>query len=158
MKTPSRAELDLLSFDQLSELATELAEEDEEIKRVRHYFIDEFWKRMPGQAIALDALGEGELIGTSVGGTPILWAKVEGEIYALSDRCPHRGYPLHHKGKLDGYTITCAYHGGQFDIRTGVCVKHPTETFPCERFMTRTSADGTIVCEAVKSIEFESGV
>ena len=43
-----------------------------------------------------------------------------------------------------------AYHGGQFDIRTGACVKHPTETFPCERFMTRISADGTIVCESIK--------
>lgn len=149
MKTPSRAELDMLSFDQLSDLANELAEEDEEIKRVRHYFIDEFRKRMPDKAITLDMLGEGELIGTSVGGTPILWARVEGKIYALSDRCPHRGYPLHHKGKLDGHTITCAYHGGQFDIRTGACVKHPTETFPCQRFMTRTSADGTIVCEVI---------
>jgi nitrite reductase/ring-hydroxylating ferredoxin subunit len=150
MNTPSRAELEKLSYDELSELATELAEEDEEIKKVRHYFIDEFWTRMPDNAMALDELPEGELIGTSLGGIPILWAKVEGQVYALSDRCPHRGFPLHHKGKLDGYTITCAYHGGQFDIRTGACVKHPTETFPCERFMTRNSADGTIVCEAIR--------
>jgi len=150
MKTPSRAELDKLSFDQLSELATELAEEDEEIKKIRHYFIDEFWKRMPDQAVTLDALREGQLTGTSVGGSPILWAKVEEQIYALSNKCPHRGFPLHHNGKLEGYTITCSYHGGQFDIRTGACVKHPTETFPCERFLTRTGADGTVVCEAIK--------
>lgn len=153
MKTPSRAELDMLSFDQLSELANELAEEDEEIKRVRFYFIDEFCKRIPDKAITLDGLGEGELIGTSGGGTPILWAKVEGQIYAISDRCPHRGYPLHHKGKLDGYTITCAYHGGQFDIRTGACVKHPTETLPCERFRAYTAANGTIACAAISQKE-----
>ena len=150
MKTPNRAELEKLSFDELSELAGELAEEDEEIKKVRHYFIDEFWTRMPDRAVAPGDLGEGELMGASVDGRPILLAKVDGKIFALSNKCPHRGFPLHHKGRLDGYTITCAYHGGQFDIRTGACVKHPTETYPCERFMTRTSADGTIVCEAIK--------
>jgi len=149
MKNPNRAELEKLTFDELSELASELAEEDEEIKKVRHYFIDEFWTRMPDRAIAPGDLGEGELMGASVDGRPILLAKVEGEIFALSNKCPHRGFPLHHKGRLDGYTITCAYHGGQFDIRTGACVKHPTETFPCERFLARTGADGTMVCEAI---------
>jgi nitrite reductase/ring-hydroxylating ferredoxin subunit len=139
-----------MSFDQLNELAAELAEEDEEIKKIRRYFFDEFRKRKPDRAIHFDELRDGEMAGTLVGGTPILWAKVEGEIYALSDRCPHRGFPLHHNGKLDGYTITCAYHGGQFDIRTGACVKHPTETFPCQRFRAYTGADGMIDCEAIK--------
>ncbi len=150
MKTPTRAELEKLSYDELSELATELAEEDEEIKKVRHYFIDEFWKRMPAKAVGLSDLGEGQMMGASLDGNPILWAKVEGEIYALSNKCPHRGFPLHHKGKLDGYTLTCAYHGGQFDIRTGACIKHPTETYPCQTFSVQTADDGTIVCAAVQ--------
>ena len=150
MKSPTRAELDGLSFDELSELAAELAEEDEEIKKVRHYFIDEFWTRMPDRAVTSGDLAEGELLGASVDGRPMLLAKVQGEIFALSNKCPHRGFPLHHNGRLDGHTITCAYHGGQFDIRTGGCVKHPTETFPCERFLAQTGADGTIVCEAVE--------
>jgi nitrite reductase/ring-hydroxylating ferredoxin subunit len=148
MKTPSRAELESLSYEQLSDLAVELADEDEEIKKIRRYFFAEFWKRMPGEAMASDALSDGEFIGTRVDGEPILWAKVEGKMYALSDRCPHRGYPLHRNGRLDGYAITCAYHGGQFDIRTGSCVKHPTETAPCQRFEATIAADGTIACEA----------
>jgi len=147
MKSPTRAELDRLSFDELSELAGELAEEDEEIKKVRHYFIDEFWTRMPDRAVTSGDLAEGELLGASVDGRPMLLAKVQGEVFALSNKCPHRGFPLHHKGRLDGYTITCAYHGSQFDIRTGACVKHPTETFPCERFQANIASDGTIVCE-----------
>jgi nitrite reductase/ring-hydroxylating ferredoxin subunit len=150
MKTPSRAELEKLSYEELNELATELADEDEEIKTIRHYFIDEFWKRMPEKAIAPGDLSEGEIMGASLDGTPVLWAKVEGKIYAMSNRCPHRGFPLHHKGKLDGYTLTCAYHGGQFDIRTGACLKHPTETYPCETFDVQTADDETIVCEAVR--------
>ena len=150
MKTPSRAELDKLSIDELNELASELAEEDEEIKKVRHYFIDEFCQRVPDNAIASGDLAEGELRGASLDGRPILLAKVKGEVFALSNKCPHRGFPLHYNGKLDGYTITCAYHGGQFDIRTGACLKHPTETYPCERFQPNAAADGTIVCEAIK--------
>lgn len=150
MKTPTRAELEKLSYDELNELATELAEEDEEIKKVRHHFIEEFWKRVPEKAIALGDLGEGEMMGATLDGNQVLWAKVEGKIYALSNRCPHRGFPLHRKGKLQGYTLTCAYHGGQFDIRTGACVKHPTETYPCETFRAQTDEDGTIVCEAVR--------
>ncbi len=151
MKTPTRADLEKMSFDQLSELAAELADEDEKIKKVRHYFIDEFWSRMPRSAAAPGDLKEGELRGASVAGQSLLWAKVDGKIYALSDKCPHRGFPLHHNGTLDGYTLTCAYHGGQFDIRTGACVKHPTETFPCERFVARTAADGTLVCDVIKN-------
>ena len=151
MKTPTRAELDKLNFDELSELAGELAEEDEEIKKVRHYFVDEFWTRMPDRGVAPGDLAEGELMGASLDGRPILLAKVQGEIFALNNKCPHRGFPLHHKGRMDGYTITCAYHGGQFDIRTGTCVKHPTETFPCERFQVNSAADATILCEAIKA-------
>jgi len=150
MKTPSRAELDKLSFDELIVLASELAEEDEEIKKVRRYFIDEFCQRVPAKAVAPGDLAEGEFMGASLDGRPILLAKVQGEIFALSNKCPHRGFPLHHNGKLDGYTITCSYHSGQFDIRTGACVKHPTETYPCERFQSNTEADGMIVCEEIK--------
>jgi len=148
MKTPTRAELEKMTHDELNELATELADEDEEIKKIRHYFIDEFWKRMPEKAIGRDDLNDEEMIGASLNGTPVLWARVEGKIYALSNRCPHRGFPLHHKGKLDGYTLTCGYHGGRFDIRTGACLRHPTETSPCETFDVQTTGDGTIVCQA----------
>lgn len=150
MKTPSRTELAQMSYEQLEDLAAELAEEDEEIKKVRHYFIDQFWQRMANCAPALPDLGEGEIIGASINGTPILFAKVDGELFALSDKCPHRGYPLHHKGKLNGYTLTCAYHGGQFDLRTGNCVRHPTESSPCEAFQARVDTDGQVVCSAVK--------
>ena len=149
MKTPSKEELEKLSYEELDHLVLELAEEDEEIKKVRHHFIEKFWKRIPDQAIQPEELREGEMVGVSVDGKSVLWAKVEGKVYALGNKCPHRGFPLH-KGKLDGYTLTCAYHGGQFDVRTGACIKHPTETYPCEGFQVQAEEDGTIVCEAVK--------
>ena len=86
MKTPTRAELEKMSYDELDELASELAEEDEEIKTIRHYFIDEFWKRMPEKAILPSDLGDGEMIGVSLEGTPVLWAKVEGKMKETKER------------------------------------------------------------------------
>src|SRR6266496_4728309 len=113
MKTPTRTELEKMSYAELDELAAELADEDEEIKKIRHYFIDEFRKRMAEKAIASSDLGDGEMMGVSLDGTPVLCAKVEGKIYALINRCPHRGFPLHHKGKLEGYTLPAPITAGR---------------------------------------------
>jgi vanillate O-demethylase monooxygenase subunit len=46
-----------------------------------------------------------------------------GEVVAMQDRCPHRGYPLH-KGRLLGDTLECGYHGMTFDC-AGKCVRVP---------------------------------
>ena len=145
----TREELEKLSHAELKKLAAELEMEGAQIKNTRHYFIAEFWRRIENQPIKLTELGEGKLAAARLGDQPIVFAKVDDKIYAFNDRCPHKGFPLH-KGSLDGYTLTCAYHGGQFDIRTGACLKHPTETYPCERFQPNAAADGTIVCEAIK--------
>lgn len=148
-RTPSNEELARLKYEELEELAAELAIEDEEIKEQRHLFIKEFWRRMEGGLVTAEDLAEGGVAAAKIGEEPILWAKVEGAIYALSNRCPHRGFPLH-KGKLEGYTLTCAYHGGQYDIRTGACLRHPTETYPCESFEVRLLEDGTVAVQSAK--------
>ena len=43
---------------------------------------------------------------------------VEGTLYALDGVCPHQGGPLG-KGALTGCTVTCPWHGWQFDVRDG---------------------------------------
>lgn len=43
---------------------------------------------------------------------------VEGRFYALDGVCPHAGGPLG-EGELRGTTITCPWHGWQFDVTTG---------------------------------------
>lgn len=148
MRSPSRAELEKLTFRELREVADELAEEDEQIKKVRAYFMDELRSRIPGRAIDPGELGEGQMAAAVQNGSSFFVAKVEGKTFALDNRCPHRGFPLHYHGKLDGYTVTCAFHGGQFDIRTGACLRHPAETYPCDTFRVQSVEDGTIVCEA----------
>ena len=43
---------------------------------------------------------------------------VAGEFHALDGVCPHAGGPLG-EGALSGTTVTCPWHGWQFDVRTG---------------------------------------
>jgi nitrite reductase/ring-hydroxylating ferredoxin subunit len=145
-RTYTREELEKLTHDDLQKLSLELEREGAQIKKVRHYFIEEFWQRLKARPLRAPDLGEGEMAGVRVGDIPMLFAKVEGKIYAFNDRCPHKGFPLH-KGTLEGHTLTCAYHGGKFDLRDGRCLKHPYETYPCQSFAVAVSDDGTIECK-----------
>ena len=43
---------------------------------------------------------------------------VDGVISALDGICPHQGGPLA-EGPVEGTTVTCPWHGWQFDVRTG---------------------------------------
>jgi nitrite reductase (NADH) small subunit len=43
---------------------------------------------------------------------------VEGRISAIDGICPHQGGPLA-EGPLEGTTVTCPWHGWQFDVRSG---------------------------------------
>lgn len=46
---------------------------------------------------------------------------IQGQFYAIDDRCPHQGASLF-GGKLDGCTIQCGAHGLRFDVATGFLV------------------------------------
>lgn len=52
----------------------------------------------------------------------------EGKAVALSNRCPHRGYPLH-LGVFDGDSIACGYHGIRFGL-DGRCLAVPSQDPP----------------------------
>jgi nitrite reductase/ring-hydroxylating ferredoxin subunit len=145
-QTYTREELQKLNYDELKKLSVDLEKEGAQIKKVRHYFIDEFWQRLKARTLKAPELGEGEMAGMRLGDTPLLFAKVDGKIYAFNDRCPHKGFPLH-KGTLEGHTLTCAYHGGKFDVRDGRCLKHPYATYPCVNFAVTVGDDGTIECK-----------
>src|SRR5437763_370712 len=42
---------------------------------------------------------------------------VDGVISAIDGICPHQGGPLA-EGPVEGTTLTCPWHGWQFDVRT----------------------------------------
>jgi nitrite reductase/ring-hydroxylating ferredoxin subunit len=45
----------------------------------------------------------------------------DGSVHSIPKVCPHQGLPLTTKPDADG-SITCPWHGYQFDVRTGLCV------------------------------------
>lgn len=53
-------------------------------------------------------------------------ARVDGTFYALGNDCPHNGGPLG-KGRLEGFAVTCPWHGWRWDVRTGRAVWPATE-------------------------------
>ncbi|NIP68672.1 MAG: Rieske 2Fe-2S domain-containing protein [Planctomycetales bacterium] len=54
---------------------------------------------------------------------------VAGQFYALDGVCPHQGGPLG-QGALKGQTVTCPWHGWQFDVRNGQCRLSPSVVQP----------------------------
>ncbi|MCX7797699.1 MAG: nitrite reductase small subunit NirD [Melioribacter sp.] len=45
--------------------------------------------------------------------------KVDGQIYALSNICPHQKIHLIHEGLVEDGKVYCPVHGWQFDLRNG---------------------------------------
>jgi nitrite reductase/ring-hydroxylating ferredoxin subunit/uncharacterized membrane protein len=85
--------------------------------------------------LAEDALGEGEKRCVVAEGTPVMVARVDGALYALSDHCSHRGGPLH-EGELKDGTITCPWHHSVFDVRDGALIHGPA-AYPQPAWETR---------------------
>lgn len=60
--------------------------------------------------------GEGREV--SVAGWPVALFNVDGQLYALSNTCIHRGGPLG-RGFVEGDTVTCPWHSWMFNVKTG---------------------------------------
>ncbi len=58
--------------------------------------------------------------------TEILIINTNNQIYCLEARCTHAGAPLS-EGILTENTLTCPWHGSQFNITNGEVTKGPAE-------------------------------
>lgn len=62
------------------------------------------------------------LRGARVVKTPVgciaLFRTAENEVFAASDRCPHKGGPLS-EGIVHGQSVTCPLHNWVFDLNSG---------------------------------------
>lgn len=61
-----------------------------------------------------------------IGEKEILIVNLDGEFYAIDDRCGHMNMSLA-AGKLKGKHVTCPFHGATFDIATGKAVARHSE-------------------------------
>jgi nitrite reductase/ring-hydroxylating ferredoxin subunit len=77
----------------------------------------------------------GSLTAVEAGRERIVLVNVDGDLYALQDRCTHQDYPLS-DGELEGDRLECIYHGARYDVRTGRAVQlpaiRPVKTFEVE--------------------------
>jgi nitrite reductase (NADH) small subunit len=68
---------------------------------------------------ALSALPERGARCVRVGGLSVaVFRTSTGEVFALRDRCPHRGGPLS-QGIVHGTRVTCPLHDWVIDLKTG---------------------------------------
>jgi phenylpropionate dioxygenase-like ring-hydroxylating dioxygenase large terminal subunit len=89
--------------------------------------------------------GQRMVTATLLGLPMVLGRRNDGRLFAMRDSCPHRGIPLS-CGWFDGQSVTCKYHGWQFEPASGQCQAIPSLTshdtldptkiygtaFPCE--------------------------
>jgi phenylpropionate dioxygenase-like ring-hydroxylating dioxygenase large terminal subunit len=52
-------------------------------------------------------------------GEDIMVIRDAGRVYALANRCPHRGVPLSYGNRQFPGTVSCVYHGWTFDLESG---------------------------------------
>ena len=76
---------------------------------------------------AVSEVPEGEMRGVSTDIGPVVLANVDGDIYALEDRCSHQDYPLS-AGELEGDELECSFHGARFDVCSGRALQLPAIT------------------------------
>ena len=67
--------------------------------------------------------GTGKVI--EAGGKTIAIFNAEGTFYAIDNTCRHRGGPLG-EGSLSGTTVTCPWHGWEYDVSSGACQMDPS--------------------------------
>ena len=55
-----------------------------------------------------------------VGDKSIAVFNCDGTFYAVDNTCKHQGGPLG-EGDLSGTSVTCPWHGWEYDVTTGAC-------------------------------------
>ena len=76
------------------------------------------------KAAKSDEIAPGESKIVELNGKKIAIFNVEGALYAIDDTCTHRGGPLS-QGEVRGTTVTCPWHGAQYDLKTGGVLTAP---------------------------------
>ncbi len=71
-------------------------------------------------------LPAGSAKAVEVNGKQIALFNVDNEYYAIDDTCTHAGGSLS-EGDVAGTTVTCPFHGAEFNISNGEVLGEPAE-------------------------------
>jgi nitrite reductase/ring-hydroxylating ferredoxin subunit len=86
------------------------------------------------RAAKKDEVPPGSIREFQLDGKTVAVANVDGKLFAINNTCLHRGGPLG-QGELEGKTVTCPWHGWQYDVTSGKVTLNPAvgvETYPVE--------------------------
>jgi 3-phenylpropionate/trans-cinnamate dioxygenase ferredoxin subunit len=108
--------------------------------------------RMP----ASEAPAAGEIKMLDIGGRRVGLFSINGHLYALADRCPHRGAPLCSHGEIvstidadntilhdELALVRCPWHKWDFDVTSGRCIVD--ERLRVRRYRVRHTGDEIVV-------------
>ncbi|MBI1992419.1 MAG: Rieske (2Fe-2S) protein [Candidatus Omnitrophica bacterium] len=84
--------------------------------------------------------GNGKVV--EVGGKTIAVFNCDGTFYAVDNTCVHRGGPLG-EGSLSGTTVTCPWHGWEYDVASGTCLTNPAAKI--QRFDVKVDGDDVLI-------------
>ncbi len=75
-----------------------------------------------------DDVPAGTLLGvTTARGEPVCLVNDNGEIHAVAGQCAHQGFPLADGTLLPNGRLECAWHGAQYDLRSGAPLHPPAD-------------------------------
>ena len=94
------------------------------------------------RAGSLSAFSGGDRFCAAVKGKRVVVFKWAGSFIATPAICPHAGGPLR-DAVLDGESLSCAWHGYNFSLRTGECDDDPDLTLV--RYEVRIDGDDVLV-------------
>jgi 3-phenylpropionate/trans-cinnamate dioxygenase ferredoxin subunit len=98
------------------------------------------------RALALESLADRKPQRVIVGDIAVAVVSIDGEIFAVGDRCSHADVSLS-EGEVDGCALECWLHGSAFDLRTGAPLTLPAIE-PVPVFETRAvDHDGVVFLE-----------
>ena len=83
------------------------------------------------------ALGTAKQV--EVDGEMIAIFNVDGEFFAINDCCTHAQASLS-EGTIENKTVTCPWHGAQFDLKTGKNLTMPAPT-PVQTYQLKIEGD-----------------
>lgn len=86
----------------------------------------------------------GQMKKISVDGKEILVVNYEGTFFAIDDTCTHAGASLS-EGQLQDSTITCGWHGAQFDCKSGKLAKFPAKINDLKSYNVILDSDQVLV-------------
>lgn len=69
--------------------------------------------------LKLSELKDGELKQAETKGEMIALCSLDGQVFAISNICPHAGCLLSENYRVEGGEVECTCHGSRFNIKTG---------------------------------------